>query len=181
MERIALLVLLCLSTVGCISSAPLGGSFDLRPPARPTATPTALPEPVVTPPGLLAVEPIVVGMPTPDPSSYRADVDVRELYRDLWSYVDVPLRFRGTVWAVIEQGELTFVQLKVPYGSGAEDWRAIVVLFPSYRVPIDSTRVREGRVVEVWARPRTMFQFTDDRGQNVEQPLLLGDRLEVLE
>jgi len=108
-------------------------------------------------------------------------VDVRELYRNLAAYADVPLRYRGHVWTVIEQNELLFVQVRVAFGAGPDDWRAIVVLFPLYRMTIDVARLREGTEVVVWGRVRTMLRFTDDRGENVEQPLLLGDRLEIVE
>ncbi len=117
----------------------------------------------------------------PEPAAYRDDIDVRELYRDLATYADVPLQYRGTVWAVVEQGELVFVQVKVSFGQGADDWRAIVVMFPTYRIPVDTSVVREGVTVVVWGRPRTMLRFNDDAGQEVEQPLLLGDRIEVME
>ncbi|MCX2727431.1 hypothetical protein OO015_07975 [Thermomicrobium sp. 4228-Ro] len=182
MESVAVrwicLVWLALLCAGCFR-APLGGPIGIRTPEAVMPTPTA--QPLVPVDQLPSVFGPVTVVPTPAESTYRDDVDVRELYRDLATYADQPLRYRGTVWTVIEQGELLFVQLRVAYGPGRDDWRAIVVLFPTYRVAVDTTRLREGTVVVVWGRARTMLRFTDESGNEVEQPLLLGDRLEVVQ
>lgn len=166
---------------GCVSTQPPGRVFDWRPSKPGASTSTTSPnspEQLSPSEELANLEPVWV--PTPDLATYRGDLDVRELYRDLWSYVDVPLFYRGMVWAVIEQGELAFVQVKVPFGAGPEDWKAVIFLFPLYRVSIDTQRIREGVTVEVWGRPRTMFRFTEDQGKLVQQPLLLGDQIKVL-
>ncbi len=182
MRLLALLVVALLGSA-CIAAPPLGGPLDVRraPPATPTPTERfggALPGARDTLPSLFGPPEVV---PTPEVSAYRDDVDVRELYRNLAAYADMPLRYRGDVWTVIEQNELLFVQVRVAFGAGPDDWRAIVVMFPLYRMSIDVTHLREGTEVVVWGRVRTMLQFTDDHGEIVEQPLLLGDRLEIVE
>ncbi|MCX7623096.1 MAG: hypothetical protein RMK01_00035 [Thermomicrobium sp.] len=176
---ISVLALLC---VACIGAQPLGGSIGLRRPSLPTAvpSPTALPAGIGTEDVPSVFGPVSV-VPTPELATYRDDIDVRELYRDLQAYADQPLRYHGTVWTTVEQNELLFVQIRVPFGTGPDDWRAIVVLFPLYRISVDGSALREGTKVVVWGRPRTMLRFTDDAGTEVEQPLLLGDRIEVVE
>ncbi len=182
--RLVLCLILALVCAGCLAAQPLGGPVSVRIPASPTpqragTSSFALPG---GDRGTFSVfGPPEVVTPMPEPAAYRDDIDVRELYRDLATYADVPLQYRGTVWAVVEQGELVFVQVKVSFGQGADDWRAIVVMFPTYRNPVDTSVVREGVTVVVWGRPRTMLRFNDDAGQEVEQPLLLGDRIEVME
>jgi len=174
---VALLVFL---GVGCIGAQPLGGPVGLRVPAAATPTPTFPLEVLVESEQVPPLFGAPTSVPTPAETVYRDDVDVRALYRDLAAYVDQPLRYRGTVWTVIEQNTLLFVQIRVPYGPGVDEWRAIVVLFPTYRITVDRSALREGVTVIVWGRPRTMLRFTDADGREVEQPLLLGDRLQVV-
>lgn len=182
--RFTVSLILAVVCTGCLAAQPLGGPVSLRIPASPTPQhdeSLSFPLPGSDRGTFSVFGPPEVVTPVSDPAAYRDDVDVRELYRDLPSYSDVPLRYRGTVWTVIEQDELVFVQIKVYFGSGPEEWRAIVVMFPTYRIPVDTSVVREGVTVVVWGRPRTMLRFSDDAGHEVEQPLLLGDRIEVME
>ncbi|MDW7981258.1 MAG: hypothetical protein RMH81_00355 [Thermomicrobium sp.] len=172
------LVLVC---SGCIAAPPLGAPRSVLPQSSPTPEDDGT---LFARSGQNRDAPSVFGpphivTPIPDFSSYRDDVDVRELAQDVAAYWDVPLRYEGVVWTVVPEGDLVFVQVKVPFGQGSADWQAIVVMFPSYRVPIDTTVIREGVTVVVWGRPRTMLRFTDDAGNEVEQPLLLGDRIAV--
>mgnify|MGYP000592665417 CR=1 FL=1 len=172
--------LLALLAVACIGAQPWGGPVGIRSPAE--ATPTA-PFPLDATSDAARVPSLSgapSGVPTPAETDYRDDVDVRELYGNLAAYADQPLRYRGTVWTVIEENELLFVQIRVPYGASADEWRAIVVLFPTYRIAVDRAALREGVTVIVWGRPRTMLRFTDVNSQEEEQPLLLGDRIEVV-
>lgn len=182
--RFALYLILVVVCTGCLAAQPLGGPVSVRIPASPTPQrdeTSSFPLPGGDSGTFSLFGPPEVVTPVPDPATYRDDVDVRELYRDLAAYSDVPLRYRGTVWTVVEQNEFVFVQVKVHFGPGPDEWRAIVVMFPTYRIPVDTSVVREGVRVVVWGRPRTMLRFSDDAGQEVEQPLLLGDRIEVTE
>jgi hypothetical protein len=176
--------LVALACVACIGARPLGGPVGIPQPDRSASPPVSDPTLPAESIGSDQLEsffgPSTV-VPTPAAADYRDDVDVRELYRDLVAYADRPLRYRGTVWTVIEQNQLLFVQVRVPYGSGPDEWRAIVVLFPLYRVAVDTTLLREGTAVVVWGRPRTMLRFTDENGNEVTQPLLLGDRIDRAE
>ncbi|WP_448575291.1 hypothetical protein [Thermomicrobium sp.] len=176
-----LLLLVMLVGASCLATSPLGPSLPAPRPA-PTATPDQprWQRAEEQPSALEGEERDRLMTVSPD-SAYRNDVDVRELYRDLFAYADMPLRYHGTVWTVVEQGDLLFVQVRVSFGDGPDDWRAIVVMFPLYRFTIERARLSEGASVVVWGRPRTMLEFTDDAGNRVAQPLLLGDGMTILE
>ncbi len=175
------LLLVMLVGASCVATSPLGPSLPApRPAATVTPDQTSQQRAEELPTALEGEAPDWLATVTPD-SAYRDDVDVRELYRDLFAYADMPLRYRGTLWTVVEQGDLLFVQVRVFFGSRPQDWRAIVVMFPLYRFTIERARLTEGASVVVWGRPRTMLEFTDDAGNHVAQPLLLGDGITVLE
>jgi ketosteroid isomerase-like protein len=176
-----LLLLVMLVGASCVATSPLGPPLPApRPAATVTPDQTRQQRAEDLPRAIEDGSPDLLTTVTPD-SAYRDDVDVRELYRNLFAYADMPLRYRGTLWTVVEQGDLLFVQVRVSFGSGPDDWRALVVMFPLYRFTIERARLTEGASVVVWGRPRTMLEFTDDAGNRVAQPLLLGDGITVLE
>ena len=138
-------------------------------------TPTRAPSPTPKP----SPTPTVVPTPTltvaQDKAQYRGDVDVRELYKDITKYHGWKLFYTGTVLSISAAGTSTFVQVKVPYGSGVLDTEVIDL---SFNASVSTDGIYEGTNVVVWGRPVSMFTITNAYGGKVDQPLLAGDYIE---
>lgn len=154
----------------------------------PTATPT--PEPTLTPSPTPKATPTPTPTPSPTPEPtptltteqakalYRADLDVRELHKNLDAYRDWKLTYEGEVLSIEENRDAVAMQVKVWYGPGLLDWEAIVVYYDKREVDVDTAGIYEGTRVRVWGRPLTMFEGTNAFGGTIRQPLLIGDYLE---
>ena len=155
-------IMIALAVIGCGSAAP----------------PTPAPKSVTT-----TVAKQASGPPTPTPFgpiyisrlNYRDNVDVRELYKEISSYVGKYLQYEGTVLTIQADQSGTFIQLTVPYldmsGSDVVDF----IFAPN----ISTQGILEESKIDAWARPIKMYTITNAYGGQVAQPLLYGDGLAI--
>ena len=157
----------------------------------PTAVPTRVPPtptPTRVPPTPTPIPPTPTPRPEPTPTmtteqvkaQYRADVDVRDLYKDLGAYRDWKLYYEGQVLLISNPSSGgSFIQVQVPYGPGVLDNKVIIaVAQPNSK--IDTTGIYEKTRVGVGVRCLQWFTITNAYGGKVDQPLCSADFIEKL-